>query len=372
MQGILTHSEIDALMAGGAIGAAAPIDPTQVQPTSLDLRLGPVAYRIRAGFLPARTPVQDRLADLTLCELDLSAGAVLEPGLIYLVPLLETLALPNDLRGRLNPKSSTGRLDIFTRVITDHNARFDWVPPGYHGPLFLEVVPRSFPVLVRSGQRLNQIRFVRGNARLTDSEHLAAQREHGLVRHGDGSAVPADEVVVDGGFYLRVALKGAKPDDVVGYRAKRYTGAIDLDGVGQHDPAAFFEPLTSKNGRMILEPEEFYIFASRERISIPPTLASEMSAVDVGIGELRTNYAGFFDAGFGWDEAGTRLGTPAVLEVRAHDVPFVIEDGQTFFRLEFSRTTSACERIYGATGATGATSHYADQGVTLAKQFRRG
>ncbi|MFG0317656.1 MAG: 2'-deoxycytidine 5'-triphosphate deaminase, partial [Planctomycetota bacterium JB042] len=332
----------------------------------LDLRLGPRAVRIRAGFLPARATVSEGLDDLTLHELDLDAGAVLEPGRIYLVPLLEELALPEDVRGRLNPKSSTGRLDLFTRVITDRNARFDWVPPGARGPLWLEVVPRSFPVRVRTGQRLNQIRFVRGAARLTDAEHLEAHHEHGLIRLPDGSPPPDAEVDVESGFYLRLALKGSRPDDVVGYRARRYTGVVDLDRVDGHDPADYFTPITCPDGRLVLEPEEFYIFASRERIRIPPGLAAEMSAYDVGIGELRTNYAGFFDAGFGWSADGTSPGTPAVLEVRAHDVPFVIEDGQVFFRLEFSRTTRPCRELYGGKG-----SHYGEQGVTLAKQFRR-
>lgn len=366
MAGILTHDDIGALIAGGGLRLARPLDADQIQPTSLDLRLGPTAYRIRAGFLPARAPVREWLADLTLHELDLEAGAVLEPGRIYLVPLQEELALPPDVRGRLNPKSSTGRLDLFTRVITDRNDRFDRVPAGATGTMYLEVVPRSFPVLARAGQRLNQIRFVRGNARLTDQEHLEEHRRHGLLRLPDGTAPLDEDVVVDGGFYLRLALTGERPDDVVGYRARRYTGVVDLDRVFGHDPAAFFTPITCPEGRLVLEPEEFYIFASRERIRIPPGLAAEMSAYDVGIGELRTNYAGFFDAGFGWSRDGRSAGTPAVLEVRAHDVPFVIEDGQVFFRLEFSRTTRDCRELYGEKG-----SHYAHQGVTLAKQFRR-
>lgn len=366
MPGILTHDDIAALVADGAVKTGRPLDDGQIQPTSLDLRLGTKAYRIRAGFLPARATVRERLEALTLHELDLERGAVLEPGRIYLVPLLEQLALPADVRGRLNPKSSTGRLDIFTRVITDHHARFDWVPPGAHGQLYLEIVPRSFPVLVRTGQRLNQIRFVRGTARLSDAEHLEAHREHGLLSLPGGEAPPDEEVIVDGGFYLRLALKGDHPDAVVGYRAKRYTGVVDLDKVAGHDGEEFFTPITCPDGQLVLEPEEFYIFASRERVRIPPMLAAEMSAYDVGIGELRTNYAGFFDAGFGWSPDGAGTGTPAVLEVRAHDVPFVIDDGQVFFRLEFSRTTQVCREVYGGKG-----SHYASQGVTLAKQFRR-
>ncbi len=368
--GILIHTDLERLLADGTIRTPRPPDADQVQPTSLDLRLGPVAHRIAAGFLPGRDRVDDRLKRLSLYTLDLERGAVLETGQLYLVPLMEGFALPESIRGRCNPKSSTGRIDLFTRVIADRSERFDEVPPGYRGPLWLEVMPRSFPVRVRAGQRLNQVRLLAGDARLSDADHLVAHRDHRLIARADGGAPPGDAVIVDRGFHLRVRLRPWADDGVVGWRARRFTGVIDLDRVRAHDPAEFFEPITMRDGddgRFVLEPEEFYIFASRERIRVPPHLAAEMSAYDVGIGELRTNYAGFFDAGFGYGKGGEREGTPAVLEVRPHDVPFLIEDGQVFFRLEFFKTVAPCGRIYGGSESA---SNYADQGLTLAKFFR--
>jgi dCTP deaminase len=366
-RGIYTHVEIEALLARGAVKAAAPIAPDQVQPTSLDLRAGPRAFRIRAGFLPTRHTVKERLADLTLFEIDLESGAVLEPGHIYLVPLEEELELPAGVSARANPKSSIGRVDLFTRVICDRAPRFDDIPSGYRGKLYVEVVPRSFPVRVRRGSRLNQLRFLGEDSLLSDAEHRSAHEKAPLVITRDGKAVASRDLDVDGGLNLGLSLVPERDDGIVGYRARRFTGVVDLDRVGLHDPLEFFDPIhATKDRRLLLEPEEFYIFASRERIRVPPDYAAEMLAYDVGIGELRTNYAGFFDAGFGYGERGEILGTPGVLEVRAHDVPFVVEDGQVFFRLVYHRTTRPCARVYGADGSG---SNYARQGLTLAKYF---
>lgn len=367
--GIYTHVEIDELVKRGAIRCGRALEDGQVQPTSLDLRLGAVAYRIRAGFLPTRHSVVDRLQELSMFPIDLESGAVLEPGHIYLVPLEEELELPAGVSARANPKSSIGRVDLFTRVICDRTSRFDDIPAGYRGTLYVEVVPRSFPVRVRRGSRLNQLRFLGEDSLLTDAEHRAAHEREPLVIDRDGKVVPTNALDIDGGLNLGVSLVPERDDGIIGYRARRFTGVVDLDRVGQHDPAEFFDPIhASKDRRLLLEPEEFYIFASRERIRVPPNYAAEMLAYDVGIGELRTNYAGFFDAGFGFGERGEILGTPGVLEVRAHDVPFVVEDGQVFFRLVYHRTTRPCARVYGADGAG---SNYARQGLTLAKYFRR-
>lgn len=366
-EGILTHVEIDDLIATKAVTAALDFALGQVQPTSLDLRLGARAHRIRAGFLPTRSTVAERLSDLTLFEFSLENGAVLEPGHIYLVPLEETFALPAGVAARCNPKSSTGRIDVFTRVITDHAERFDDIPAGYSGRLYLEIVPMSFPIKVRRGSRMNQARFMRGNTAIDDAEHRVAHGRDRLVHHADGRPFDAAELLVDGGFNLGLSLAPMGDSDIVGWRAKRFTDVVDLDKPRAHDPYEFFEPLRTRAGRLVLEPEEFYIFASRERLRVPPWYAAEMLAYDVGIGELRTNYAGFFDAGFGYGENGEIAGTPAVLEVRPHDVPFVVEDGQILFRLELHRTTQRCVQVYGGAGST---SNYARQNLTLAKFFR--
>lgn len=363
-EGILPCQEIQALVRAGAIRSRIPIAKAQIQPASLDLRLGETAYRVRSGFLPEKRSVEKGVRENALYELDLRAGAVLEKGQIYLIPLQESLRLPREIAARSNPKSSTGRLDVFTRVVTDRNPRFDDIPAGYEGPLWLEVAPRSFPVRVRAGLALNQIRFSQGEAGLTGIalRELAARETLLFDEHGPISQRRA-KFDNDGGFYLRIRLQRRGP---VGYRAKPFAEVIDMTRVAAYDPADYWEPVYAPKGKLIVKPEEFYIFASKERIAIPPDYAAEMLAYDVGIGELRTNYAGFFDNGFGWR---TRTGgTPGVLEVRAHDVPFQIEDGQVFFRLKFFRTLSRPKFLYGARGVG---SSYQDQDLTLAKQFRR-
>lgn len=354
----------------GAPGAAPPA-PSQVQPASVDLRLGPTAHRIRAGFLPDATPIEERLAGLSTSTLSLAGdGAVLERGLVYLVPLDEELALPGDVRGRFNPRSSTGRCDLFTRVLCPGHPRFDEAPAGYAGRLWIEICPLSFPVRLRRGDRLCQVRLQRGAASLSTGELRGLCAEAPLVFDGE-RALGADELRFDddGGLELRLGLTGREP---AGWRAAPHTDLVSFSDEGAHDPRAFWEPVHAPDGRCILAPGSFYIFSSRERLRVPPTHAAEMLPVDVGIGELRNNYAGFFDNGFGWEEDAsgrpTGHGTPAVLEVRAHDVPFLVEDGQVFFRLKFFRTNGRPEHLYGQGRAGGS---YRGQDLTLARAFRR-
>lgn len=363
--GILVDRELRTLVESGRIQAAVPLESGQIQPASLDLRLGDVAHRIRAGFLPEEETVADRLAELTLDTLDLRSGAILEPGGIFLIPLLEALALPHDLSARSNPKSSTGRLDLFTRVLIDRNARFDDVPKGYSGSLFMEVAPRSFPVRVRRSDRLTQQRFFRGASALSDAELRALTERETLAFSEEGTPLGPSQLLFDGdgGLVFRLKLSGEGP---IGYRARRFCAVVDLSKIGHHDPAEFWDPVYSKRGAIIVEPEQFYIFASKERIRVPRGYAAEMLPIDVGVGELRTNYAGFFDPGFG-DRGEGGSGTPAILEVRPHDVPFLVEDGQVFFRLRFFRCTSEPEVPYASPGSG---SHYGSQRLALAKQFR--
>lgn len=363
--GILVDTELRALVARGVVRSERPVDPGQIQPASLDLRLGAVAHRIRAGFLPEEETVHERLAELESERFDLERGAVLEPGGIYLIPLLESLSLPPELSARSNPKSTTGRLDLFTRVLVDRNARFDDVPGGYSGSLFIEVAPRSFPVRVRTGDRLTQQRFYRGESALSDRELRALAEREPLAFSERGEAIAPDRLLFDGegGIVYRLQLGGTDP---VGYRARRYTGVVDLARERAHDPAEYWDPIYAKRGAVLMEPEQFYIFASKERLRVPPGYAAEMLPIDVGVGELRTNYAGFFDPGFGDAPAGAAAGTPAILEVRPHDVPFLVEDRQVFFRLKYFRCTSQPEQRYGV-GSLG--SHYASQRLALAKQF---
>jgi dCTP deaminase len=362
--GILVYQQIQALIARGAIASTPAIAPTQIQPSSLDLRLATRGYRVRSGFLPENVRVADRLEEMQLYTFDLTDGAVLEKGHCYIVPLLERIEQPLPHLIRANPKSSTGRLDLFTRLLADRCGRFETVPPGYTGPLFLEIVPRSFPVKVRTGLSLCQIRFSQGSAVLSDDELRAEHARGGLLFDDQGQPLPIDALRLDRGLMMGIALKRDRDlQGPIGHVAKRYTGIVDMAREAGHDADGFFEPIQEpRQGRMIVEPEEFYIFASKERIRVPKHLAAEMVAYDVGIGELRTNYAGFFDNGFG-GERGTR----AVLEVRPHDVPFLLEDAQVFFKLEFLRTQELPAVVYGDRQLS---SHYQGQGLKLSKHFR--
>jgi len=358
-RGILPDRMIAALAKAGAILAEQPFVPDQVQPASLDLRLGGVAYRVRASFLPGpRATVAERIDQLKLHEIELGDGAVLETGCVYIVPLLESLALPPDIAAAANPKSSTGRLDVFTRVIADETRGFDLIRAGYHGPLYAEISPRTFPVLVCEGSRLSQIRFRRGHAVLD----AAALTELHLRER----LVDADEAEFAGGIAVGVDLKGGGPLQLVGYRAKRHTGLIDVERRAGYPIGEFWDPILARaDETLILDPDEFYILASREAVQVPPDYAAEMVPFDPLVGEFRVHYAGFFDPGFGYAGAGGR-GARAVLEVRSHEVPFIIEHGQIVGRLVYEKMLARPDALYGQ--AIG--SNYQAQGLKLSKHFR--
>ncbi|MDJ1007105.1 MAG: 2'-deoxycytidine 5'-triphosphate deaminase [Paracoccaceae bacterium] len=358
MSGVLPDSEIAALVDAGALLCEPALAEGQIQPASIDLRLGSVAFRVRASFLAgAGRSVADRLADFEMHRIDLSAGAVLEKGCVYVVPLVERLALPDDIEAVANAKSSTGRLDLLTRTITDGGVEFDRIPKGYTGPLYGEICPRSFSVLVRPGMRLNQIRFRRGHAVLTDERLRALHSESPLVDR---------EPVISEGLGFSVDLQPTD-DSLVGYRAKPHSGVIDLDRVGVHDPTAFWEEVRTGTGRIILDPGAFYILVSREAVTIPPTHAAEMAPYLAMVGEFRVHYAGFFDPGFGWAAAGG-AGSRGVLEVRCHEAPFALEHGQIVGRLVYEEMAAPPSVLYGA----GIASNYQGQGLKLSKHFKAG
>ncbi|MBF0292068.1 MAG: 2'-deoxycytidine 5'-triphosphate deaminase [Nitrospinae bacterium] len=384
--GVLPAHEIERLIAEGRIIGGRPDASIthNVQPASLDLTLGPVAYRLQASFLPQSDTVNNRLTDLVMYELNLEKGAILEKGAVYLIPLNENLRLPADIRGKTNPKSSTGRLDVFTRVITDNCARFEEIAPGYFGGLYLEVVPRSFTIKVKMGQRLNQLRLVRtpegenggkspdgpsgASRQITGAELLRLYESQRLLFNNDGQFIDTDFHVRSGDGLLMSVDLARSESGAIGYMAKKNSHVIDLEKISHYDADDFWETLhPPRNGRLILEPEEFYIFASKERIRIPLDCAAEMVEFDAGSGELRTHYAGFFDPGFGYGGKGEVAGTKAVLEVRPHDVPFIIEDGQILFKMKYERMSSPSAIWYG----TELGSNYHDQTLRLAKQFRK-
>ncbi len=344
------------MIAAGVISAEVPVGDGQVQPASLDLRLGKVAYRVRASFLTgAGRTVADRLAEFEMHRVDLTDGAVLEKGCVYVIPLMERLALPAGITAVANAKSSTGRLDLLTRTICDGGVEFDRIAGGYAGPLYAEVCPRSFSVLVRTGQRLNQIRFRDGQAVLSDHALAALHAADPLV---DGVPLISD------GLGFSVDLRPAA-GDLLGYRAKPHTGVIDLDRIGHHPAQDFWEEIRSTGGQIILDPGAFYILVSREAVTIPPDYAAEMAPYLAMVGEFRVHYAGFFDPGFGHSAAGG-AGSRGVLEVRCHEAPFVLEHGQVVGRLVYERMSERPETLYGA----GIASNYQGQGLKLAKQFR--
>ena len=377
--GILSYQHLRALVRRNIIQADVPITSKQIQPASLDLRLGTKAYRLLSSFLPEPSDQQSQFSiedlyrsDLVMYDMDLTNGAILEKGHVYLVPLMERLKLPKDIRGRANPKSSTGRLDIFTRVVTDLHVGFDEIRAGYQGQLFLEVVPRSFTIRVKAGLSLNQLRLMTGKPLVSDAGLQSIHKKTPLLFHnGDlehtDRPVSAKELRMDNGLFLSVDLRGNnQPEAIVGYRAKKNSHVIDLSQVGHYAAMDFWEPLRrNTTATMLLEPEEFYILASKERIQVPPGYSSEMVAYEAACGELRTHYAGFFDPGFGYAHP-TRKGTQVVLEVRPHDVPFRIHDGQTFFKVVYEKMRDIPMQLYGS--ALG--SSYYQQGLTLSKHFK--
>lgn len=376
--GILPYQGIKRLIASRAISASPTVEERQIQPASLDLRLGRKAYRLISSFLPELSAISSRLdvldfyqSDLVMYEMDLTDGAILEKGHVYLVPLLEQLALPKTIRARANPKSTTGRLDVFTRVVTDLTSGFDEIRAGYRGRLFLEVVPRSFAIKVRTGQSLNQVRFVCGAVTVPDRALQALHRHRPLLYHNMAShkAVSSRDFRVERGLFLRIDLAGTDQGDtrVIGYRAKKNSHVIDLDKVGHYAATDFWEPLhRHRHDSLLLEPEEFYILASKERIRVPAGYAAEMVAYEAACGELRTHYAGFFDPGFGYGSKGEIKGTQVVLEVRPHDVPFLIHDGQTFFKVVYDKMMEMPTQLYGSLLG----SSYQQQSLTLSKHFK--
>lgn len=358
-QGVFPARLIEQLAAIGAITAPRPFDPDQVQPASLDLRLGDTAFRVRSSFLPGPShSVGERIAALKLHEIDLKHGAVLERGCVYLVPLQEALALPPDVSASANPKSSTGRLDVFTRVIGDRARGFDQLPPGYTGPLYLEISPRTFPVLVRTGSRLSQMRFRSGDTRLSSAQHQALHAERTLVM---GGTQP-----VDHGVSLSIDLLGTSRNGLVGFRSKRHTAVVDMDRKAALDVLDFWEPIVNRGaGELILDPDEFYILVSDEAVHVPPDYAAEMVPFDPLVGEFRVHYAGFFDPGFGHSAAGGS-GSRAVLEVRSREVPFLLGHGQTIGRLIYEKLAERPDRLYG----TASGSNYQAQALKLSKHFK--
>ncbi len=361
--GILPFQAIQGLIDSGAI-IAPDFDANQIQPASIDLRLGKKAFQIAASFLPGHSPIEGKIRDLLIREIDLEDSAVLEPRSVFLVPLMESLRLPADVSGIANPKSTTGRLDVFTRLITEPGIEFERVPKGYEGKLYLEVVSRTFPVRVRTGMKLNQLRLMRGKPQATDGKLVRLAEREQLTFDADNSPI---DPRIDRGLSVSVDLVGNTGSNIIAYRAKKTRHAIDLGKVNAYDIGEFWEIIPrSKSKDLTLQAGDFYILASHERIRVPPTHAAEMVPFDPSIGEFRIHYAGFFDPGFGYGDRGEIPGTKAVLEVRAHEVPILLEHGQLVGKLIYHQMAQLPERVYGRSIG----SSYQQQGLALSKQFK--
>lgn len=362
--GILPSQTIRQLVKQGHLFANTEIEESQIQPASIDLRLGPVAYRVQASFLPGSTStVSSKISDLIMTEVDLTRPAVFEKGCVYIVPLMENLHLPNDLLAKANPKSSTGRLDIFTRLICDYGDEFERTPKGYKGRLYAEIVPRTFTVKLVQGIKLNQLRFVRGSTDPSDRKLEQLDKQENLVFTEGG--VPQN-AIIDEGLNISVNLHGEKGSKIIGYKARRNAPAIDLTKIAYYPQGDFWEPIMTPTSKsLILNQDDFYILVSKQKVRIPHDYAAEMVAYDPSIGEFRIHYAGFFDPGFGYG-TGNIEGTPAVLEVRSHEVPFLIEDNQIVGRLIYERLLTKPDKIYGLNIG----SSYQGQGLTLSKHFK--
>ena len=362
--GVLPSQDIRELIKQGCILASEPIGEEQIQPASLDLRLGESVHRLQASFLPGSAAVSEKLEALSMACLDLSTPVILERGCVYLARLLEELRLPAGVSASANPKSTTGRLDVFTRLITDGGAEFERVPEGYSGPLFAEIMPRTFPVVVRPGLSLSQVRFIRGRAQLSEMQTRGLNRREKLILD---ETRPVGARIRGGGVEISVSLRGEEPGDVIAYKGKNNTALIDMSKTDFYDATHFWDAIMERaDGRLILNPGDFYILASRERVRVPKGHAAEMMPFDPSVGEFRIHYAGFFDPGFGYGDSNI-TGTRAVLEVRAHEIPFVIEHGQVVGRLVYSRVLDVPDKIYGKSIG----SSYQRQELALSRQFRR-
>jgi dCTP deaminase len=370
--GIFPSQKIRELISNGRIFSDSKIEESQIQPSSIDLRLGPFAYRVRASFLPgSNSTVSKNVESLMMTKIDLRQPAAFEKGCVYIVPLLEQLSLPGDVWAKANPKSTTGRLDIFTRLICDYGTEFERVPLGYRGKLYAEVVPRTFTVIASEGIKLNQLRFVKGDAPSTDKELKKLDDKEKLVYSSSTNEHRAEtyelaEPLIDNGLKFSINLRGNKDNTVIGYRAKKNAPAVDLHKVNFYDLEDFWDVIVApKSNNIILSPDDFHILISKEKVRIPPAYAAEMVAYDPSIGEFRIHYAGFFDPGFGYGSNDIK-GTSAVLEVRSHEVPFLVEDGQVVGRLIYERLLAPSDKVYGV----GIGSSYQSQGLALSKHFK--
>lgn len=365
-EGILPAQEIRELIGNGKIRSSLEISEDQIQPASIDLRLSDKAYKIQASFLPTgNSLIEPKIKQLSLEEVDLTRPALLERGNVYIAKATESLSLPPDLEAKANPKSTTGRLDVFTRLLTEGQQIFESVPKAYSGDLYVEIFPRTFSIIVQAGTKLNQLRFYRGDPKIDDEQVRKLAQKRPIVYEDGGNA---EKPVIRDGLRITIDLAG-REGDVVAYKGRNANTPIDLSRVGAYSVEEFWESFYSRDlkGGLVLNPGDFYLLASKERVGVPPDYAAEMESYDPSIGEFTVHYAGFFDPGFGFGQSGEIKGTKAVLEVRAHEVPILLEDRREIGRLTYHKMADRPEKVYGS----GIGSSYQQQQLALSKQFKK-
>jgi dCTP deaminase len=365
-EGILPSQEIQELIEIGKIRSSVEISEDQIQPASIDLRLSDKAYRVRASYLPTGSSlIGPKIKQLSVEEIDLTRPALLARGNVYIAKAIESLALPSDLEAKANPKSTTGRLDVFTRLLTERQQIFESVPKGYYGDLYVEIFPRTFSIVVQAGTKLNQLRFYRGDPKLDDEQVRKLAQKRPIVYENEGNA---ERPVIRDGLRISIDLSG-RDGDILAYKGKRTKSPVDLARVGEYNVEEFWQPFYSRDLRngLVLNPGDFYLLGSKERVGVPPDYAAEMESYDPSIGEFTVHYAGFFDPGFGFGQSGEIKGTKAVLEVRAHEVPILLEDSREIGRLIYHKMTDRPDKVYGS----GIGSSYQQQQLALSKQFKK-
>jgi len=326
---------------------------SQIQPSSIDLSLSDECYEIKTSFLSPDSKVRDKLNKIYSKKINLKTSKIFKKNKTYIVRLNETLHLNNSISGHCNPKSSTGRLNIFCRTILDYCDEYEKIPKNYNGEIFLEITTRSFDIKISKGDKLNQMRLrKKTNNYLNDKDLKKINKRNALIFTNKKN-------IIENG--LRISVDLSNDNKICAYVAKKTSLNINFSKISFYEIKKFWKPLKPVNNSLIIEKNKFYILKSREKIRIPSNLAGEMIPYDTGIGDFRAHYAGFFDPGF-----GDPKGSYAVLEVKTNELPFILEDGQTIARIKYEKLNKKTFLVYGSI----INSNYQNQKLALSKHFK--
>ena len=354
-KGSLVHEDYNDLFKDNNINCN-KYTSSQIQPSSLDLTLSEECYEIEASFLSPNHNIRDKLNNIINKKIDLNEVYIFKKNITYIVRLNEKLNLKNDIFGKCNPKSSTGRLDIFCRAILNFSDEYEKIPLNYNGEIFLEITPRSFNIALIKGDSLNQMRLIYQNHDYVDDESLHNFHNIDPIIFDEfGNTNVAD---ISSGLKISVDLK--KINKTSAYIAKDNAPVLHYDKINSHKVADFWDTIKTKDDYLIIKPGKFYILKSKQKIRIPKTMAGEMKPYDTGIGDFRVHYAGFFDPGF-----GDPFGSYAVLEVKTNEVPFILNDGQVIAKIQYEKLNKETKVVYGSN----IKSNYQNQELALSKHF---